>query len=508
MSISRILNILNPRPAIGGLEISDSALRFISIKENKLTTASLNLAAETVGEGKIKNKDNLKAVALKLHSQITSRAKKKIYVILNIPDANIYTQVFNLPIVAVENLEEAAHLNLQMISPTDFSSVYSDWQKVGESSVDGGQLEILAAFVPNKTVDEFIECLKGANFVVVAIEFPGLAISRLIYGLKEAANPFLLLYLTSGGLNFSLIRNHNLYFNHFVSWPASEGRQISLSTIKEIIIRETQKVLNFSGSHWPEAQVNNFLLAAPALEEKISQIITENFSLSVQKMSLPSKLAAPDGRWSIDNNQLSSLTSDWFPALGSAFRGLIPRSKDTIISLASTGTEEEFRQHQLINFIKIWRNIILTSLSFVLIAFVVVDGFLVKNTASLNSQLANLANLPEVKEINQLQEQADDFNEKVQLGLEVKNQIYNWSPFFEKIKNLAGSDVSIERIFIQSKNMPVLFNGRAVDEKAVISFKTKLEQDPQFQNVDLPLAGLTPASDGSIRFNITFKIKP
>ncbi len=507
MKVKSILNIVSPQPQIGGLEISDSALRFVVVKENKLTSSSLNLMAETIGEGKIKNKDNFKAAAKKLHSQITRRTKKRIYVVLNIPDVNIYTQVFNLPIVAVENLEEAAHLNLQMISPTDFSSVYSDWQKVGESSVDGGQLEILAAFVPNKTVDEFIECLKEANFVVVAIEFLGLAVSRLVSGLKEAASPFLLLYLTSGGLNFSLIRNRNLYFNHFVSWPTSEGRQISLSTIKEIIIRETQKVLNFSSSHWPEAQVNNLLLAAPALEEKISQIITENFPLSVQKMSLPSKLAAPDGRWSINNNQLSSLTSDWFPSLGSAFRGLIPRSKDTIISLASTGTEEEFRQHQIISFIKIWRNIILTSLSFILVAFVVADGFLVKNATSLNSQLANLANLPEMKEVNQLQEEAENFNEKVRLGLEVKNQIYNWSPFFEKIKDLTGNDIVIERIFIQSKNMPILFNGRAIDEKAVIDFKTKLEQDPQFQNVDLSLANLVPASDGSLKFTITFKIK-
>lgn len=507
MSIKSILNIISPQPQIGGLEISDSALRFVVVKENKFTSSSLNLTTETIGEGKIKNKDNFKAAAKKLHSQITRRTKKRIYVILNIPDVNIYTQTFNLPIVAVENLEEAVHLNLQMISPSDFSSVYSDWQKVGESGADGGQLEILGAFAANKTVDEFIECLKEANFVVVAIEFPGLSISRLISGLEEPAKPFLLLHLTSGGLSFNLIRNRNLYLNHFVSWPSSEERQISLSAIKEIIIRETQRVLNFSGSHWPEAQVNNLLLAAPALEEKISQIIAENFSLSVKKISLPSKLAAPDGRWSISNNQLPSLTSDWFAALGSAFRGLISRSKDTIISLASTGTEEEFRQHQVINFIKIWRNIILTSLSFILVAFVVVDGFLAKNVVSLNSQLANLANLPEMKEINQLQEEAEDFNGKVQLGLDVKNQIYNWSPFFEKIRDLTGSGIAIERIFIQSKGMPILFNGRATDEKTVIDFKTKLEQDSQFQNIDLSLASIVSASDGSLRFTITFKIK-
>jgi Tfp pilus assembly PilM family ATPase len=507
MSISHILNILNPQPAIGGLEINNSALKFVLIKENKLTSTSLNLTAGVIEEGKIKNGENFKAALLKLHSQITPGVKKKIYVILNIPDINIYAQVFNLPVVAVDNLEEAAHLNLQMISPTDFSSVYSDWQKVGETNIDGGQIEILSAFVPNKIVDEFVQCLKETNFVVAAIEFSGLAISRLISGLKEPINSFLLLHLTSSGLNFSLIRNRNLYFNHFVLWPAGEERQISLAAIKEIIIREAQKVLNFASSHWPETQINTLLLAAPALEEKISQIITENFSLSVQKVTLSSKLTAPDGRWSIINNQLTSLTSDWFSALGSSLRGLIPRSQDIIISLAGTGTEEEFRQHQIINFIKIWRNIALTSISFIFIAFMVVEGFLMKTTNSLNNQLANLANLPELGEVNKLQEEAEEFNEQVELGLQVKNQIYSWSPLFEKIKSLAGNDIIIERIFIQSQETPILFNGRAADEKAIIDFKTKLEQDFQFKDINLPLAGIASAADGSLRFTITFKLK-
>ncbi|NCQ02589.1 hypothetical protein GW816_00820, partial [Candidatus Wolfebacteria bacterium] len=83
MKIKRILNILNPQPGIGGLEISDSALKFVLIKENKLTFTSLNLPAGTLEEGKIKNKENFKAALSKLHSQITFRTKKKIYIIVN-----------------------------------------------------------------------------------------------------------------------------------------------------------------------------------------------------------------------------------------------------------------------------------------------------------------------------------------------------------------------------------------------------------------------------------------
>ncbi len=505
--IKKFLNIISPQTAIGGLEISDSTLKFVIIKENKLTPISVNLPTGTLEEGKIKNNENLKAALLKLHSQISSKTKKKIYVVANIPDVDIYIQVFNLPIVALDNIEEAAKLNLQMISPIDFYSVYADWQRVGEINIDGRQLEILGAFISKKVIDEFVECLRSANFVVVAIEFSGLALSRLVSGLAGMPNTFLSLYLTGSGLNFSLIKNHNLYFNHFVSWSSGEERQISFNTIKEIILKETQKILNFASSHWPDTPIKDILLATPALDEKITQVIMENFPLSVKKLSLPSKLVDPEGKWLINSKQLSSLTPDWFSVLGSALRGLIARSKDIIISLTSTGTEEEFRQHQVMNFVRIWRNLILTSLSFLLIAFVILEVFLIKTADSLANQTANLSNLPAIEKINKLQEEAKDFNIKVASALKAKEQIYDWSPFFEKIKDLAGSDVVIERLFIQAGDAPILFNGQAFNEASIIDFKNKLENESQFKEINLPLAGIISSQDGKFRFSINFKLK-
>jgi len=508
MSFRQILRILVPRPLIGGLEISDAALKFALIKENKLTLASLNLPVGTIKEGKIKNRENLRESLTKLHAQITSRPKKKIYVVLNIPDIDIYLQVFNLPLVAVDNLEEAARLNLQMISPSDFASVYADWQKVGEANIDGGQLEVLGAFVSNKIIDEFTGSLRETNFIVAAVEFSSLAVSRLVSGLPNQTSPFLLLCLTGSGLSFSLIKNNNLYFNHFVSWPIEGERQIPMVAVQEIIIRETQKVLNFAASHWPDTQITTLFLATPALEEKIGQIIGENFPLTAQKLSLPAKLASPEKLWAANIDKLSSLGAEWFSVLGSALRGLIVRSRDTIISLASIGTEEEFRQYQIINFIKIWRNIILTSLCFILITFAALEIFLIKTVGSLNAQLLNLANLPEIEKINKLEEEVKIFNNRVDLALKAKDEIHKWSPFFEKIKNLAGENIAIERIFIQSKEMPVLFNGRAPDETAIINFKKKLAEDGQFEEINLPLAGIASGPDGKFGFSLTFRIRP
>jgi len=490
--LRHLLNILNPPPSVGGLQVTDSALRFVLIKGSAPVLVSFKLPDGVISEGRVKNKDEFKNVLAKLHAQITPKNKKKIYAVLNISENNVYSQVFNLPLVAVEDLEGAIKLNLRTLCPIDFNAAYSDWQKVGENSKDGGQLEILGSFTGAKIVDEIIECLKQANFIPAAVEFSSLAISRLVSEIPNFTQPFFLLHLTASGLNFTLIKNSNLYFSRFVAWPVSVSRQISLAAVKDILIRETKNLLNFSASRWPETQINTLILATPSLEEKLSEIIAQNFSLAVKKMVLPSN---------------PSLASDWFIAYGSALRGLIPRSKDILISLARTGTEEEFRQERMMGFLRLWRNVALTALFFILIVFAGADVFLTKTANSLNSEISNIADLSGNAEFQSLQKQANDFNKKVSLSLEAKSQATQWPPFFEKIKNLAGYDIEIQRIYIQSKDAEILFNGKAGNDKAILDFKDKLEKDLQFEQVKFPVSGVSQSADGKLSFSMTFKLK-
>ena len=43
-----------------------------------------------------------------------------------------------------------------------------------------GQVDLLGAFINSKVVDTYREALKEAGFNIVTIEFPGLALARLI----------------------------------------------------------------------------------------------------------------------------------------------------------------------------------------------------------------------------------------------------------------------------------------------------------------------------------------
>lgn len=496
-NFKKILNVINPQPVLAGLEISDLALRFIKLKGNNLVSASVKLSPGIIKEGKIKDRPNFISALNNLHSQITRKKRKKIYVIVNVPNVNIYTQVFNLPIIASNNFEEAAKLNLQMISPIDFTDTYSDWQPIGENKTDGGQTEILGALAPKSVIEEFSGSLEEAGFGAAAIEFSALSLARLAVNLGvgiDIKNPYILLQISADGLNFSIIRNGNLYFTHFNSWKTASKEQgkISLSDFKELIINETKKVLHFYEARWG-GRINKVILVSSGLNKETIQILSENLSLEVQALTL---------------KKFSQSSSDWYCALSSALRGSIPRSQDTIISLASVGTEEKFQRYRIANFINIWRNIVLASSIFVIVVFGASLWFLTNTMESINIPDAGLLKASEINELNKLQEKAKIFNKKAQLALNAKQQTSgNWHLFFEKINNIAGDDINLKRIFIQSLETPVLVNAEAIDRETAINFKNALAQQPQFYEVNLPLSNIISSADGPAKFSISFKIR-
>ena len=84
MNFKRILSILSPEPLIGALEITDSDLKFIQIKKDVPSMASLKLPPEAFKDGKIKDRGVFLDNLAKFHSQLAGRSKKKIYAIVNI----------------------------------------------------------------------------------------------------------------------------------------------------------------------------------------------------------------------------------------------------------------------------------------------------------------------------------------------------------------------------------------------------------------------------------------
>lgn len=501
MIFKKIAHFLNPRVKIGALAVTDFDLRYAELRGKHIVSVSLRLPFGVVENGLPKNEKSFMEALVSLHGQISRIQRKKIPVILTIPDLNAYTQVFTLPYAASANLESAAIMNLQMLSPIDYADAYASWQKIGESEAQGGQLEVLAAFAHKQVIDAYTKTLETANFSIVAIEFPSVALARLVppdTGLKGKP-PLILIVLSSNGLSFSVIRGKNVYFNYATVW---QKPTMYLPEFDGVVIREVKRILNFYTSHWQSTEYElGFLVPSPELGKRIQDITQKNFHLEAKTFV---SFLSPE----VSSMDMASLGENWFPVLGSAMRGAMPRGEDDMISLARVSSKERFNREQTLYFARLWRNVIFTSLGAVLILFAGTDLLLQRMMSALTGDLNHIKEIsPPSAQINNLRDEAQKFNNAVALVLYAKGQSADFSPYLTKIQALAGDDISIERIVLQSWETPVFVSGHGPSETLVLAFKEGLSGDNAFSNVNLPISSITPGAGGVVNFTISLSMR-
>lgn len=501
-----ISKLFNPSPEVGALEISDLALKFLSLAGGKLKQIAMPLPPGVINRGKIIDRPRLVRILANLHQQIQS-PKKPVHVVLVVPASVAQAQAFTMPLVPPSEIEATAELNLRSIAPGDIQSFYRGYEIISGSTSSPynqqGKIEALAAFANAQQVDESIGVLKDANFNAVAVEFPGLALARLIKEYCEivnAENPTLVVNLSDDGLEIIVIKNgHHLDFSQFHYWAAIQeeigGRQLKPQDVKDFLSRQIKEVVNFHASRLG-APIKEAALVTNPLGPEIAKMVKENFGLDMQILTV---------------SKFGEIEPVWYAALGAAARGLLPRREDKFINLAPVGGENNYQGAMLLEFVKSWRNVIAATLGFIFVAFLAATSFLIQKSASFSERVLD-PKLASLTEIEELQTAAKNFNKTVDLALTAQESSPDWSLPLEKIKSLAGTKVTIERLSVET-DLSVLpagrqafLVGRAVSDAAMIGFKNDLAKDSNFSEVVLPLSNVKVNEDGTVSFNLQFKI--
>lgn len=479
---------------IGGLEISDNVLRFVVWDGKSFQMTGLRLPPGLVVAGQIKDREHFVAALRALHNQILGEDKKgtKINAIISLGSIGVYTQVFTLPFIEGENLEKAVQLNIQMISPLDFSESYSGWQFANEGG-NKVRLEILSAFVNRSIIDEFVGALQEGGFLVVAVESRALSLTRL---LKEAGvgfdvkRPYILMSVDGSGLDFLVIRHGQLHFDYFNSWLDLQGdaREISPEIFQNAVIRSLHQVTNFYNSHWQEP-LNEILLITTGFHEEVVKVVEENFALKTRDLVL---------------NTSQNVAPDWFVALGSAVRGLAPRRSDKDISLLGIDTQEEFGREQILGFLRFWRMLMPAAITIFLITFLGINFALGRIANSVNTEVVSGVGSKQAKEMAGIESRITTFNRGVSLIASIEKSYILKTPIIQKISGYAQKyDIKITRLNYQSSGVPTALIGFAPSQNNLLTFKKALDSDALFTNIDLPLSTVQITPNG-VTFSMTF----
>lgn len=489
--LSLLLERISSKPKLGGLQITDSALLYVEL-EGTAKTAGVRLQPGVVREGRVADPAALLLAFNQLHAAINPDEKAIIPVNVVLPAHGVYTQSFTVPNVGRERLADSAQLNLQMISPMAVDTSYMSWQVMRETQ---DQFEILGAFAERTFVDSFRTLLEQAHFSAVGVEFPSLALARLVSQTNGAdPHPCLLLQVTGEGINLSILRNNGLYFDYFRSWRSIQGeeRTITRDKFERVIFEEVQKVINFTVSRFKENPQKLFAVA-PGFEADIQTFIQNRFGLTIIFLQVPNV----------------TLTSQWYVAIGSVLREQESRANDRLISLAPAGSGSFFYHEQALNFIVLWRGITAAVLVTFLIFFVGGAYVLAQEQENTKSDLSIFsANIP-TKELNDLQRQVGVFNSLVSMVRSARERVSPWPLFFSRINDLARvNDVTIERIETSSLKENISLLAYVSGYDGLTKFKKALEAEKDFSAVKLSVAAITQRPDGSVEFQISFMFTP
>jgi Tfp pilus assembly PilM family ATPase len=482
----KVLKALHVRSIVGGLEISDLALRFAYFNGTEWELAGLRLPPGVMDGGQIKDREQFIKALRALHKMIRKKEDRHIItVVAALSSVNIYSQEFNLPLLSGEDFKKAVDLNLQMIAPSDIKELYSGWQFLTPKNTGSMNCEILAAFINRKIMDELKSALLEGGFLCVAAESKSMGLARIVrtWAVEfDTSKAYIVLFFDNSGLEFLIMRNGQLYFEYFTSWKdfQLDERQLSTPTFAATVIRDLNQIITFYRQQWQNPPLDNIFILSPGFDEQIKAIVESNFSLKVVPFTLKTA---------------QSISLSWLVTLGSGLRGIIPRQEDRDISLLGTSASQEFNRQQLSNFLDFWRVMVPAGLGVLFAAFLGVNMFLSSVDRSLKSLVSIRSNPAQLKEVEEIQNRAKVFNETLALINSIEQSTKLRNRVLDQIDTYAKENtITLHHVNINGDTG--LISGEAVTEEKILNFKRKLDSEGKFKSVELPLADLKAGSQG------------
>jgi len=205
------------------------------------------------------------------------------------------------------------------------------------------------------------------------------------------------------------------------------------------------------------------------------------------------------------NTLLKEYNPKWLASLGAAWRGVLPRDEDMLVSIMPIGTEEAYEYQKAITFTKFLAMItIILSLFFILI-FIGAWSWL----SSLQKSAVNTMDISSVSMLPphavELETRARQLNMISLATANIVKKSPHWSKVLIELKKSVPSDVVINHLAMPAQDGTVNLKGVAKNRGQLNVFKKTLEESSLFSNIKLPLTNLEQKE--SIPFIMSFSLK-
>jgi len=491
------LEKLSSKPKIAGLEITAGSLKYAFFDDNKIKTFALKLPPGVIVNGKLAQKDSLVSILQNFKKNIGAKEKEFLKVNVVLPAEIVFTQTINVPAISFDELKEAIELNLQMISPLPKDEVNMSARVLEQ---DDTSYKVFAAIVPKKEIALYEEALNLGGFIPISFEIASLSIARFIkkyLGEKSLPLSIVIIFFPEG-LEIFLLKENKVVFDHFKSWQVlqKDSPGITKEYLSLIISEEIKQVLNFAALKFG-INISELFIIAPGLESLLKEIISNNFSLKVSPLVIPG----------------INLNTFFYVSVGAALRFTEEENVEDLpfgsINLGGKDIQKMVFEEQLINFVVLWRWILVAVFGFLIFVYFLGYIFIVQQYKNFSTMVFNFKPPLNKTELERLTALAKDFNLAVFSIKNVKGE--QKIDFYEKLKLVLDvfekNNITIKSLDIFSFEKPISLLGNATSYENLIKFKDTLLKDENFSNVDLPLNRIINQPDNSVDFYLNFSFK-
>ena len=481
---------------MAGLEISDDFIRVALLSVDKKD--GFTIKAEAVGEAVLPEgvvfggEVNDGAALARALSGLLKGLKKPVrYAIISVSPAGVYNKIFLFPkSVSGEKLEESMKLTVGFSLPMGADEVYLDWEKTSEDS----QSEIFLAETKKTNMDGFLAALHAAELKAVAAEFYPMSLSRVVD--CRAGETILAVKPEKSGTGFAIIKDRSVRFSRFVPYNRENPEDLA---------EEARRIVDFYESNAPNYQrepergevvSRAAVIGDGAAVEEIISRLSEKLSFPAEKARLIPHLAQmPD----------FGDGSRWLVVAGAAFRGLLPRSDDTLISLMPVGTEEAYEYHRAAAFSEFVSNVVVGVSALIAAAFIGVWLMTTSVQSGLAERIGRLEAVPIPRGDLELQERTEKLNALTGQLAVLAAQSPKWSVFLKELRKITSPGISVTNIVVSSPLEPFSISGIAVNREELNVFRKALENSGFFSDIAMPLTNLEQKE--KISFSVSFRLK-
>jgi len=207
-----------------GLDIGNYAIKLVELKQGQddddhqvVTYGKTSLPANSIVDGMIKNEAAVTNALISIKEERKLRDKATVNVSVN--GRNVMTRTLKLPIMPIDELNQAVMFEAEKYIPTPIEQLYLDYTILGEAIVDNiPQFNILLAAVPKEMVDTLCRVVEGANLKLYGVEIEPLGLYRMwhAYYHDETLVNQAILNMGHTSCNLVVFQNNNIQFTRII----------------------------------------------------------------------------------------------------------------------------------------------------------------------------------------------------------------------------------------------------------------------------------------------------